>query len=576
MDILIVEDDYISRSMLNKMLSGMGHTVIEAVDGVEGLEILQAKRIRLVISDWIMPGMNGLDLCHKIRSEAFKEYIYVIMLTSKDRKADLMNVFSAGADDYIPKPFDPEELRARVMTGVRVIDLEQRHHRLANTLLESRNKLRIVIDALKEEIVSLDLNMNIVSVNQAFASRLNCSPEDAVGKNLFAGNLSQHHLLCDDAVHSLVKEVIAKGAGLKKLLTGKDADARTIYRQVSCLPIRDELGHVFQVVILAQDVTEEKRKTEEINSLNEQLLETSAKIEAQNKELKQALKRIEETQAQMLQSEKMASIGQLAAGVAHEINNPTGFVSSNLKTLLGYKDDIAQLIGGYRELISYLESDINKGKLPGSVKNHIEKIRSIESEIDIDFLMDDIGDLIGDCREGTDRIKKIVIDLKDFAHPGEDTVQPVDINSGLDSTLNVVNNEIKYKATVERDFDVVPIIKGYPQQLNQVFMNILVNAAQAIEKRGTITIKTCSEADFVVVMISDTGRGISARNLKKIFDPFFTTKDVGKGTGLGMNIAYNIIQKHKGTIDVQSEVGKGTTFTVRLPVNGSGEEAAEA
>ena len=575
MDILIVEDDHISRSMLTNMLSRMGHTVIEAADGAEGLEILQAKKIRIVISDWMMPGMDGLDLCRKIRSGAFKEYTYIIMLTSKDRKADLMNVFSVGADDYIPKPFDPEELRARVMTGVRVIDLEQRHHRLANTLLESRNKLRIVIDALKEEIVSLDLNMNIVSVNQAFANRLNCSPEDAVGKNLFAENLSQHHLLCDQGVHSLVKEVITKGAGLKKLLTGKDADAQTIYRQVSCLPIRDEFGNVFQVVILSQDVTEEKRKTEEINSLNEQLLETSAKIEAQNKELKQALKRIEETQAQMLQSEKMASIGQLAAGVAHEINNPTGFVSSNLKTLLGYMDDIAQLIGGYGELISDLESDTHKSTLPGNVKNHIEKIRSIESEIDIDFLMDDIGDLIGDCREGTDRIKKIVIDLKDFAHPGEDTVQSVDINNGLDSTLNVVNNEIKYKATVERDFGAIPIIKGYPQQLNQVFMNILVNAAQAIEKRGTITIKTCSEADFVVVMIRDTGCGIPDRNLKKIFDPFYTTKDVGKGTGLGMNIAYNIIQKHKGTIDVQSEVGKGTTFTIKLPVNGSGEEAAE-
>ena len=576
MDILIVEDDHISRSMLKKMLSEMGHTVIEASDGTEGWEILKQKKIKLVISDWIMPGMNGLDLCYKIRSGVIKEYIYVIMLTSKDRKTDLVNVFQAGADDYIPKPFDPEELRARVMTGVRVIDLELRHHHLANTLLESRNKLRIVIDSLKEEIVSLDQQMNIVSVNRAFANRLKCQPEDAVKKNLFSEDLSENSLLlCDESVHSMVTEVFTKGVGLQKLLTGKDVDGQTIYRQVSCLPIRDEFDHVFQVLIVAQDVTEEKRRTEEINSLNMQLIETSAKIEAQNKELKKALKRIEETQTQMLQSEKMASIGQLAAGVAHEINNPTGFVSSNLKTLLDYQSDIAQLIEGYRELVTELENDACGDKAPDRVRKNIEKVKSIEREIDIDFLMEDIGDLIGDCREGTDRIKKIVIDLKDFAHPGEDAVQSVDINSGLDSTLNVVNNEIKYKATVQRDFQAVPIIKGYPQQLNQVFMNILVNAAQAIEKRGEITIRTCSKDDFVEVAISDTGCGIPARNLKKIFDPFYTTKDVGKGTGLGMNIAYNIIQKHKGTIDVQSEVGKGTTFTIRLPVNAFDDEVEE-
>ena len=186
--------------------------------------------------------------------------------------------------------------------------------------------------------------------------------------------------------------------------------------------------------------------------------------------------------------------------------------------------------------------------------------------------MEDITDLIGDCREGVDRIKKIVIDLKDFAHPGEDKVQLTDINNGIESTLNVVNNEIKYKATVHKDFGDIPTVKGIPQQLNQVFMNILVNAAQAIEKKGDIHIITRSVAQSVEVSIRDNGSGISQDNITKIFDPFFTTKDVGKGTGLGMNIAYNIIQKHNGTIHVDSELGKGTTFTITLPV---GEKDSE-
>lgn len=167
-----------------------------------------------------------------------------------------------------------------------------------------------------------------------------------------------------------------------------------------------------------------------------------------------------------------------------------------------------------------------------------------------------------------ERIKKIVIDLKDFAHPGKDKLQVVDINKGLESTLNVVSNELKYKATVTKDFGKLPHVKCYPHQLNQVFMNILVNAAQAMENTGKIHIKTRLTEGNVEIVISDTGCGMSEENLTKIFDPFFTTKEVGMGTGLGLNVAYNVIKKHNGTIDVQSSVGNGTTFSIRLPVNG--------
>ena len=381
----------------------------------------------MVISDWVMPEMDGLELCHKIRSKKQGVYVYIIVLTAKDRTTDLVDVFRAGADDYIPKPFDPEELRARVMTGIRVTDLQQRHNDLANLLIA-----------------------------------------------------------------------------------------------------------------------------------------TSAQIKTKNQKLQNTLKRLEDTQAQMLQSEKMASIGQLAAGVAHEINNPTGFVSSNLKTLSDYQEDLGTLIEKYHRFMDEFER-CDSHFTNEQIKTTFEAIKTYEKDIDLDFLLEDIADLIGDCREGTDRIKKIVIDLKDFAHPGEDTIQAIDINRGLESTLNVVNNEIKYKATVHKDFGVIPPVKGYPQQLNQVFMNILVNAAQAIDKKGEIHIKTRENNGFIQVRISDTGCGISEKIQTRIFDPFFTTKGVGKGTGLGMNIAYNIVQKHNGSIDVQSTIGRGTTFTICLP-----------
>jgi PAS domain S-box-containing protein len=553
--------------MLKKMLVELGHTVIEAEDGMHGWDVLKKKRIRIVIGDCMMPGLNGLELCKKIRSEPFEEYIYVIMLTAQNSKDDLVEVFRAGADDYMLKPFDPEELKARVMTGLRVIDLEERHKSLAHTLIESRNKLRIVIDSQKEEIVSLDRDMTIVSVNKAFAHRMKSSPQDVVGKNYFDKTVSEYNFCSDNSILSLVANVFENGSEVKKLFTTVDANGNATYLQISCLPIHDEFKKVFQVVIVSQDITEERRNTEKIRSLNEQLLETSAKIETRNAELKNTLKRLEDTQAQMIQSEKMAFIGQLAAGVAHEINNPTGFVSSNLKTLLNYHNDIAQLIEKYHKLIVELESAGNKNKIPEPIKKGIHKIKSFEGDIDIGYLMEDVTDLIDECRQGTDRIKKIVMDLKDFAHPGEDRIQSMDINSRLESTLNVVNNEIKYKATVKRDFYDIPAIKGHPQQLNQVFMNILVNAVQAIEKKGEIVVKTRHVNEHVEIKISDTGCGIPQENLDKIFDPFFTTKAVGKGTGLGMNIAYNIVKKHNGAIEADSEVGKGTTFTIKIPVN---------
>jgi len=272
-------------------------------------------------------------------------------------------------------------------------------------------------------------------------------------------------------------------------------------------------------------------------------------------------------QIQILQSEKMASIGQLAAGVAHEINNPTGFVSSNLKTLSDYQNDMFSLIKEYSKLIADLKGAMATAEYPGSIPEQMERIVALESEVDINYILDDIPNLIKESQEGTERIKKIVIGLKDFAHPGEQKLQYADINRNLDSTLNIVWNELKYKTKVIKDYGDLPEVRCYPQQINQVFMNLLVNAAQAIEKKGEIKIATRALDGQVEIKICDTGSGISKEDLSKIFDPFFTTKDVGKGTGLGLNVAYNIIKKHKGSIDVESELGRGATFIIRLQVD---------
>jgi len=268
---------------------------------------------------------------------------------------------------------------------------------------------------------------------------------------------------------------------------------------------------------------------------------------------------------QLLQNEKMASIGQLAAGVAHEINNPTAFVSSNLKSLCGYVEDITAVLELYRELSDALRN--GKGKANGQIADRLHRIESLEKDKDIQFILSDITSLISESSEGATRISRIVQDLKNFAHPGDEKLKPVDLNKNIDSTLNVVWNEIKYKAIVYKDYGKLPDIPCYPQQLNQVFMNILVNAAHAISDKGEIRIATLTSNGSVEIKISDTGSGIPRENLPKLFDPFFTTKEVGKGTGLGLHVAYDIVKKHHGMIDVESTVGRGTTFTIRLPLS---------
>jgi len=285
-----------------------------------------------------------------------------------------------------------------------------------------------------------------------------------------------------------------------------------------------------------------------------------------HKDLNEAYVKLQSLQGQLLQAEKMASIGQLAAGVAHEINNPIGYVYSNLGSLQKYLDDIFRVMDVYEKAEPHLAG--NADVLAG--------IHAIKAKADIAFIREDVAALMSESREGITRVKKIVQDLKDFSHAdSEEEWQLADIRHGMESTLNIVNNEIKYKADVIKEYADIPDIECLPPQLNQVFMNLFVNAAHAMEEqRGTITIRTGVKDDNVWVEVKDTGKGIAPENLNRIFDPFFTTKPVGTGTGLGLSVSYSIIKKHHGSIDVSSEVGIGTTFRILLPMKQPAETDA--
>lgn len=282
-------------------------------------------------------------------------------------------------------------------------------------------------------------------------------------------------------------------------------------------------------------------------------------VEKQTRDLRQTLDRLQNTQAQLIQSEKMASLGQLAAGVAHEINNPVGFVKSNLGTIRDYFQDLLSLIQAGEDLEKALET----GK---DAETALENIRKTRAAIDLPFILEDHRAVITESLEGMQRVARIVSDLKNFSRGGVQNLEPTDILQCLESTLNIVWNEIKYKAEVIRNFHPLPQVLCSPQKLGQVFMNLLVNAAHAIEKHGVITLHSRVEEKDIVVEIQDTGCGIAPEILPKIFDPFFTTKPVGKGTGLGLNISYSIMHQLGGDITVVSTPGAGSTFSVRIPL----------
>ena len=264
----------------------------------------------------------------------------------------------------------------------------------------------------------------------------------------------------------------------------------------------------------------------------------------------------------IVQSEKMAAIGQLAAGVAHEINNPVGFINSNLQTLEQYIGSYAQLLRLVESLKgAILEKDMAKADAIAAEMNKLEQ------EINLDFVMSDMDNLLRESQVGIERIRKIVLDLRTFARSDTDTMESAKVEEIIDSILSIIYNELKYKAELKKNYTETPFIRCNPQKLGQVFINLLVNAAQAIKERGVIEIKTYQENGHVCVDVRDTGQGIEAENLGKIFDVFFTTKPVGQGTGLGLSVSYDIVKKHGGDIRVRSQVGKGTTFTVMLPLS---------
>jgi signal transduction histidine kinase len=394
MQVLIADDDPVSRYLLQNILQSAGHQVTAAADGGEAWRLFEAGDFPLVFTDWMMPELDGIDLVRRIRASTRPHYVYTILVTARSHKDDVVAGMEAGADDFVTKPFDRDELRVRCRQGERILGLE---------------------------------------------------------------------------------------------------------------------------------------------------------------------KTLRETQSALCQSEKLASVGQLAAGVAHEINNPLAYVLNNLAVL---RQDVPALLA---VLDRY---QFGREALAGAAPELAAEIARVEEEADLPYLRDNLERLVVKSLEGLQRVRQIVRNLRDFARLDEAELKEVDLNAGLESTLEMIGHEVKKKAlTLQREYGTLPPVPCHPGKVNQVFLNLLVNAVQACREGGRITVRSRVEAAEVAVEVEDTGCGIAPEHRRRLFEPFFTTKPLGEGTGLGLSLSYGIVREHGGRIEVESEVGRGTLFRVRLPVS---------
>lgn len=381
-------------------------------------------------------------------------------------------------------------------------------------------------------VPSGDFKMTFVSNNAL--NVLGYHPDEMVADP----NFWFDHIHPDDApgIFSSLAQIFVAGARAYEYRF-RVRDGSYLWMHDSLRLVRDEHGVPFEVIGSLTDITERKRM--------------EAMLQARGEEQQLLISKLQEAHDQLLQAEKMASIGQLAAGIAHEINNPIGFVNSNMSSLQAYVATLFDVIGQY------------EAAMPAALAARVAQVRE---QADLAFLQGDIVELVSESMDGLKRVRDIVQALKDFSHVGETDWQIASLHAGLDSTLNIVSNELKYKARIDKQYGDLPPINCLASQLNQVFMNLLVNAGQAISGEGVISIRTGHADGWVWVEIGDTGAGIAPEHLHRIFEPFFTTKAVGSGTGLGLSLSYGIIMKHGGRIEVASELGQGTRFTIHLPV----------
>ncbi len=545
LSLFIVEDDAFSLTILKGMLDVSG-LQLEKVDHAttlsKAIESLSQTEYDAILLDLNLPDSRGDSTLDQI-VKRFPE-LTIIVITGEADEAMGLQAISKGAQDYLLKgKYSIEDLSKSIRYSIGRKEAREEAKR-------SERIVKTLIDHLPQRILLKDLEFRYVFCNQNYARNFHLPVEEVLGKNDF--DFYSEEIAHNNAAND---QEVVQTAGTVEDVLRQEINGEECITRVLKTAVKNDNGRVEGVLCVYEDFTGRVKYEEAIQQANEELQNT-------NRQLK-------EMQSQLVQSEKLASIGQLASGVAHEINNPLGFVSSNFSTLEKYLGTITPLLTSYDAICGKFQN----GQYDTLLKE-IADITAIKEKEQVDFILDDIPGLFSDSREGIRRIIQIVKSLRDFSRIDQpEDFSIFNINQGIQATLVVAQNELKYAVIVKTQYGDIPEIFCNSGQLNQVFLNILVNAAQAImeqhrRERGTISIRTYMTDDYVCCDIADDGPGIPEENLSKIYDPFFTTKPVGQGTGLGLNLSYDIIvNKHKGRLLVDSNVGQGTKFTIQIPRN---------
>jgi len=575
--LLVVEDSPTQAEELKLILESEGFEVETAPDGPQALGQLTASRFDLVVSDILMPGMSGYELCRATKAEPRTKDIPVLLLTTLSDPMDIIQGLECGADNFLTKPYDAGNLVGRVR-GM-----------LDNKRIRAEGKLRVGV-----EIFFLGKKFTVSSDKEQILDLLLCTFEDIVRTNrelqASQAELSTAKAKVEDYARKLESRVRVSEEKYRSLMEhandaifvidvqGKTLEVNRQTEQLLGRPASDIVGRpYYEFVIPAQrdyaavqfqklllegsaNVTDLHLQREDAAFICADFSASLVQTEGQRIVLAIARDVTERNrlQHQVLQNEKLATVGTLAAGIAHEINNPTAVVLANLGVVKGYADQVRKTLAEVGRLAETAPEPMRKA------------LEGLRGDAELEHSTAELEEVIRDCTHAGERIRDIVRDLKGFARIDDGDVALVNVNERIDTTLRMAFNEIRYRARIEKSLGQdLPQIVASPGKLNQVFLNLIVNAAQAIGEgrveQNKISIATRFEDGRIRVDITDTGNGIPKDMLPKIFDPFFTTKPVGVGTGLGLPICQDIIKKHNGEIRVESEIGRGTTFSVYLP-----------
>jgi len=603
-DILLVDDNPKNLRLLQMMLNDAGYKVRTILNGRLALRAVEIVKPDLILLDINMPEMDGYEVCQQLKSQEQTADIPVIFISALSDIYDKVKAFEMGGVDYITKPFEVQEVLVRVKNQLLICQQKKQ-------LQEQNEQLQLLeraIAASSNGIVITDAKKPdnpVIYVNPGFEQITGYRKEEIIGKNC-------RFLQGDDFTQPALEELrqaIKEKRTCDVRLRNYRQDGTLFWNDFSISPVRDSLGTLTHYIGIQRDITPLKQAEEALRKSEAQFRDKAQELELTLDELKSA-------QAQLVQKAKMASLGQLLAGVAHEINNPVGFIYSNIEPAIGYVQDLLELITLYQK----------SEPLPSvKIKNKIQ-------EIELDFIQEDFPKLLASIQEGASRIMKIVLSLRHFSHHNQANRKSVDLHQEIETNLMILGNHLKAKPhrgaiEVIREYGELPLVECYPSELNQVFMNILSNAVDALEEKmlenssltpqiriSTEVVKTDEGdtetgrwgdgemgrwgdgetretrkaipnsqfpipnsqitkdkqqriRDKVIIRISDNGTGIPLQLKQRVFDPFFTTKPVGKGTGLGLSISHSIVVKqHKGQLYCNSRLGQGTDFIIELPL----------